>query len=282
MVFYTCLRSYAHSISGRNLTSISVVAVCLSVVLIATGCAGGKIICINETGWWTDSQFHNSYFPFKDALNNASADDIIAIYKNNKLARIVRVTHFSTTQTQLLLENWLGVFVGALFVVTASFGLILYAGYRSNRRLNKGEMRRAIAGAFIVGIHCLLIIALVFNIERDVVIGAYLGGISSIMGFYFGSRTLQQQQEGNLEIENVEFKDGKVVVSVRNRCSMDVVVDAVYIGGKHFDLKEEIPSGSVKHIELDFKWESGKYKVKVCTSEGLKAEENFSSPAFKS
>ncbi|RUM35157.1 MAG: hypothetical protein DSY33_00140, partial [Archaeoglobus sp.] len=141
---------------------------CLSVVLIATGCAGGKIISINETGWWTDSQFHNSYFPFKDALNNASADDIIAIYKNNKLARIARVTQSSTTQTQLLLENWLGVFVGALFVVTASFGLILYAEYRSNRRLNKGEMRRAIAGAFIVGIHCLLIIALVFNIERDV------------------------------------------------------------------------------------------------------------------
>ncbi len=84
----------------------------------------------------------------------------------------------------------------------------------------------------------------------------------------------------------MEFKNGKnekrkIIVSVRNRSPIDVTVDAIYINGKHYEIKEgkEISSDSVEHIEIDFSWkEKEHYNVKVCTHEGLKVEGNFSSP----
>ncbi len=95
-----------------------------------------------------------------------------------------------------LLKNWFEVFIMSIGLVMLIFISLVLLGYKSNKSLNKTEMRRAIAGAFVVGIHCLLFLSIVFNVERNVVIGAYLSGVSSIIGFYFGSRTAQQQQAG--------------------------------------------------------------------------------------
>jgi len=94
---------------------------------------------------------------------------------------------------ELYLKNWFEVFIMSIGLVTLIFISLVLLGYKSNKSLNKTEMRRAIAGAFVVGIHCLLFLSVVFNVERNVVIGAYLSCVSSIIGFYFGSRTAERK-----------------------------------------------------------------------------------------
>ncbi|AEA47364.1 hypothetical protein [Archaeoglobus veneficus] len=245
----------------------SLLAAALVVSILLCTVAGAKAGMNNSTDGLNESKT-----PLSDALKNASGS--VSLTENVSTVNVAQ---------KVLLENWnwLCVLLLILAPATVVFYIILRMGYRADRSLSKGEMRRAMAGAFVVGIHALLAVSIIFDIARNIVVGAYLGAISSIMGFYFGSRTAQQQQaqQAGLEIENVEFRDDKkVVVSVRNRGFMDVVVDAVYIGNKHFDLRQEIPSGSVRHIEFDFDWEAGSYEIKICTSEGLKAEGKFDAP----
>ena len=270
----------------------AILMLCLLPGLI--GCAGGKVIHVNETGWWVaKSQFHRSATPLNDALKNASAGDTIVVYRNGNLSgTFVHISRsilnsIQPQTTQVLIKNWLHVFLGVLLPVSVAFGLILYAGYRSNRNLNRTEMRRAMAGAFIVGIHCLLVLSVVFDVARDVVIGSYIGGLSSVIGFYFGSRTAQQThgegEEGAVRIENVDFRDCKgrqIVISFRNGSSRSVEVDAVYINNKPQRIeKVKVNPKSAGEIVLDYEWEAGKdYSIKVCTSDGFCSEINRRAP----
>ncbi len=107
---------------------------------------------------------------------------------------------------RILLKNWFEIFIVSIGLVILIFISLILLGYKSNRSLDKTEMRRAIAGTFVVGIHCLLFLSIVFNIERSIIIGAYLGGVSSIIGFYFGFRTIQQQSSFKIERFNIPKK----------------------------------------------------------------------------
>ncbi len=217
----------------------------LMLCLLFSGIAGGDVIHVNATGWWVNSsQFHQSDTISDDVLKNA------------------------------LLKNWSHVFWGVTLLVAAVFGLILYAGYRSNKNLNRAEMRRAIAGAFVAGIHCLLVLSIVFDVERDVVIGAYLGGLTSVVGFYFGSRTVlqtQQEQQGlqkqqllewqerverresGLDIENLGFYFGSKTTQQEN--GVIGVENAEFRDGK---LVLSFRNGSGKSVEVDAVYVNGR------------------------
>ncbi len=233
----------------------------------------GKVIHVNETGWWVDtSQFHQSNTPLDDALKNASDGDKIIVYANGKLSGVI-----FQGEDRVLIKSWFWVFLGVLLFVASAFGLILYAGYRSNRNLNKAEMRRAVAGAFVIGVHCLLVLSVVFDVARDIVIGAYIGGITSIIGFYFGSRTvhqIRQEDEGYMGIENVDFrkedKRGQIVVTFRNGSGKSVDIDAVYVNKRRVEIsKIRVNPFSPAEIPVNFEWKEGEeYEIKVCTSEG--------------
>ncbi|ADC64396.1 hypothetical protein Ferp_0211 [Ferroglobus placidus DSM 10642] len=185
----------------------------------------------------------------------------------------------STTSENVLVSNWLPVLTLTLTAVLIVFGLLVLAGYLNNRSLSRGEMRRAIAGAFVAGFHVLLVISVIFSIYTEKVVTTYLTALTMILGFYFGSRTVQtRQEEGEkIEVENVHFaKNGRkeLIISVRNLSSRNVTIDTIYINKEPKIVKEkaEIAPKEVKHIPLEFNWIEGeRYEVKVCSAEGLKA-----------
>jgi len=227
-----------------------------------------KTIYVNESGWWITS-FNNSSTPLNDALKFSSPGDVVIVYSNGSIVGVIPIEN-------ILATNWLPVFGLIVLAVSISFVFTLALGYRASGRLDTGEMRRAIAGAILIGIHCLLFLSITFNIARDVVVGAYVGGLSSVIGYYFGSRSAQQveREEGFLKVENVEFRCNdkrQIVISLRNGTKRSVVVDAVYVNGKSQKINRvAIEPKSVKDVVLDFDWsENEVYNIKVCTSEGI-------------
>ena len=260
----------------------------LCLLLGFSGNAGGDVIHVNATGWWVNSsKFHQSDTPLDDALKNASTNDTIVLYTDGRLSgAFVHLSVLKSLQSQktaraslknetsALLKNWSQVFWGVTLLVAAVFGLILYAGYRSNKNLNRAEMRRAIAGAFVVGIHCLLVLSIVFDVERDIVIGAYLGGLTSVVGFYFGSRTVlqtQQEQQGQqkqqllewqerierresgLDMENLGFYFGSKTTQQEN--GVVGIENAEFRDGK---LVLSFRNGSSKSVEVDAVYINGR------------------------
>lgn len=76
-----------------------------------------------------------------------------------------------------------GLFVFAVFAGT------LILGYLRDKDLNKGEMRRAIAGTFVVGFTLLLILSLFYEFKNKDIITAYIQLTGIVIAFYFGTRT---------------------------------------------------------------------------------------------
>ena len=79
-----------------------------------------------------------------------------------------------------------------LGVSSISFLLLLTLGYANNRDLSKGEMRRAITAFFVVLFGSLVASSFIPVTEVDLppeIQGLFAGAVTTIIGFYFGSRT---------------------------------------------------------------------------------------------
>ncbi|NIA10578.1 MAG: hypothetical protein GWP10_12835 [Nitrospiraceae bacterium] len=83
--------------------------------------------------------------------------------------------------------------VGAAFVLMSAtfWGLILLGWLKDkDHKLDKGEMRRAIAGTFVVGFIILTISSCTgFDIFQKEIVQAYTQLTFIVVGFYFGART---------------------------------------------------------------------------------------------
>lgn len=80
-----------------------------------------------------------------------------------------------------------GAAFGLMFVTF--WGMILL-GWWKDHKLNKGEMRRAIAGTFVVGFMILTVSSCIgFDICRNEIIQAYIQLTFIVVGIYFGART---------------------------------------------------------------------------------------------
>ncbi len=93
---------------------------------------------------------------------------------------------------------YLGVIVGISFI---GFVLLIWLGYKNNQQLNKGEMRKAIT-AFFVLLFGLSVVSSFFPSGIDLpgeMKGLFAGTITTLVGFYFGSRTAESKP-GNAEI----------------------------------------------------------------------------------
>ncbi len=179
----------------------------------------------------------------------------------------------------------LGIFpaAGALLSILFVFAGLVCAGYRSNKSLNKGEMRRAIAGTYIFAFVVLIFVLLHIKYPRvSEVVAAFVAMVTTIVGFYFGSRTAQRASgEGeSVGVENVEFSDDKLVLSLRNRGEGIAEVDAAYINNKRIDApKLSIAPRSLLDMPLSFEWKPGEeYAIKLCTSAGICSEVRVKAP----
>ena len=69
----------------------------------------------------------------------------------------------------------------------------------SDEKLNKEELRRAIAGSFIVGFGIIAVLSFVFNVLREQIIPAYIEFVGVVIGFYFGQRTAETATKTELK-----------------------------------------------------------------------------------
>ncbi len=84
-----------------------------------------------------------------------------------------------------------GAAIAAAIVVFIAFGLLIGIGFFADHNLNKGEMRRAIAGTFVVGFTMLMILSLHYGFYRNEIITAYIEFVGIVVGFYFGQRAAE-------------------------------------------------------------------------------------------
>lgn len=77
----------------------------------------------------------------------------------------------------------------AIIIMTIVFLLLLYLGCMADGRLDQGEMRRAIAGTFVLGFTMLIFFLAAYPVKNQEVVSAYLQMVGVIIGFYFGAKT---------------------------------------------------------------------------------------------
>ena len=173
----------------------------------------------------------------------------------------------------------------AIGVLVIAFGLLVFLGYwaKERGRLDMGEMRRAIAGTFVVGFTILVILCLTYDIYRSEVILAYIELVGIVIGFYFGTRTAAEKRAEaavKISIEHVRFPDPKkIAIAIRNGGDSEIKVDKIYINEGAFETDIKIDSQKSKEIEQVYEWKSEtEYKIKIATMTGLTAEITKKSP----
>ncbi len=168
------------------------------------------------------------------------------------------------------------VIVVACLIICAFIG-ILFLGWWKDRNLDKGEMRRAIAGTFVIGFTILMILCLSFNIYQKEVIIAYIELVGIVIGFYFGAKTAAEKKAeaaAKIDIENIRLPDPKkVAITIRNGGETAITVDKIYVNESAFDKVVKIGPQNSQEIELELPdaLQPG-YKIKIATTTGLTSE----------
>ena len=179
-----------------------------------------------------------------------------------------------------------------IFVVSAILGifvLLIALGYRADKNLNKGEMRRAIAGTLVSGFVILVFLSLYYEISTQPLVIAFIELVGIVVGFYFGSKTVAEKKEveekktGQIRIENVQFsgKSDKIInITIRNSGDFEVTVDRVYINNEPKKIEEgTISLKSAKDFPVEHEWNKGEsYRIKVSTTEGTTIEKEEKAP----
>ena len=103
------------------------------------------------------------------------------------------------------------VIIGAIIAILAAFGYLIQVGVKTSEKKNlgKGELRRAIAGTFVVGFSVIAVLAFVSGILRVHIVTAYIELVGVVIGFYFGQRTVETAVETAVETMQEEEKAPK-------------------------------------------------------------------------
>ncbi|MCK4734989.1 MAG: hypothetical protein KAT65_21230 [Methanophagales archaeon] len=83
------------------------------------------------------------------------------------------------------------VVIVAAIVILAAFVWLIRLGYSADKELEKGELRRAIAGTFVVGFSIIAFLSYVSGVLRVQIVTAYIELVGIIIGFYFGQRAAE-------------------------------------------------------------------------------------------
>lgn len=178
----------------------------------------------------------------------------------------------------------LGIFLAMLAVILAFF-VTLILGWLPDFKLDKGEMRRALAAMLVVGFTVLAVLSIIYGFELTHIALAYIELTGIVVGFYFGAKTAAEKRAepaAEITIENVRFPFEKVAITIRNGGDSKIRVDRIYVNKKAFDIKN-VTIGPENFVEVQqaYKWDpKTEYKIKVATATGLTAETTLSSPAI--
>ena len=83
-----------------------------------------------------------------------------------------------------------------VLIILVTFGLSLYLGWYEDKKLDKGEMRRAIAGTFVIGFTLLMFLSVSSGIYQKEVVLMYIQLASVVVAFYFGAKKVAAEIPG--------------------------------------------------------------------------------------
>ena len=192
----------------------------------------------------------------------------------------------SLIKPMLPISTKAALFAGIVFL--GVFVFLVWLGYKADNKLDKGEMRRAIAGMLSVGFGILLILSLVYNIYPKQVVTAYIQLVGIVIGFYFGSKTATEKRAEaatKITIENVMFLDDeepkkrKMILTIRNGGDTEIKVDKIYVNQVPYETSVKIESQKSEKIEKFHEWEyETEYKIKIATATGFTADKVLITP----
>ena len=175
--------------------------------------------------------------------------------------------------------------IAMLCLIFIVFVLILCLGWLDDHKLDKGEMRRAIAGTFVLGVAVLAVLSIIYEFVLTDIVLMYIELTGIVVGFYFGAKTATEKRAeaaAMITIENVRFPFEKVAITIRNGGDSKITMDRIYINKKAFDIKNgNIGPGNFVDVLQSYKWDpKTEYKIEVATTTGLTAETIELSPAI--
>ncbi len=101
-------------------------------------------------------------------------------------------------------------FIVAASIIIIAFMGILILGWLKDRNLDKGEMRRAIAGTFVVGFTMLMVLCLRFGIYQKEVVIAYIELVGIVIGFYFGAKIAGEKKTDSEDIKSAQSEESEI------------------------------------------------------------------------
>ena len=96
------------------------------------------------------------------------------------------------------------------------FLTVVYLGWSANKQLNRGEMRRAIAGTLVATFIVLVLGSGYVSLSPELR-NYFLGVISTIIGFYFGYRGRETEEERMERIVKALAQGGAIETEGRKK-----------------------------------------------------------------
>ena len=175
----------------------------------------------------------------------------------------------------------------AAIVILSVFWWLIHIGAKADKKLDKGEMRKAIAGTFVVGFSMLMILSIKYDIPDNTITTMYVQLAGIVIAFYFGTRAVavkRAEAAAMIGIEHVRFLPDpkKIAITIRNGNDSEINVDKIYINEDVIEESIKISPEKSKETEQDCGWQSGiEYKIKIATTTGLTAEIQVPPPEEK-
>ena len=176
-----------------------------------------------------------------------------------------------------------GLWIAAIAILSVFLWLI-HIGAKADKKLDKGEMRKAIAGTFVVGFSMLMILSIKYDIPDNTITTMYVQLAGIVVAFYFGTRAVaakQAEAAAMIGIEHVRFLPDpkKIAITIRNGSDSEINVDKIYINEDFIEKSIKISPEKSKETEQDYGWQSGtEYKIKIATTTGLTARIQVAPP----
>ena len=169
-------------------------------------------------------------------------------------------------------------------VVLFIFWWLIRIGAKADKKLDKGEMRRAIAGTFVVGFAMLMLLSIKYDMSENNITTMYVQLAGIVVAFYFGTKAVavkQAEAAAMIGIEHVRFLPDpkKIAITIRNGSDSEINVDKIYINEDFIEKSIKISPEKSKETEQDYGWQSGtEYKIKIATTTGLTARIQVAPP----
>jgi len=175
----------------------------------------------------------------------------------------------------------------AALVILLIFVVMIVLGFIADKKLDQGEMRRAIAGTFVVGFTILMILSIKYKIPDNDVTTMYIQLAGIVIAFYFGTRAVavkRAEAAATIGIEHVRFLPDheRIAITMRNGGDSEIKVDKIYINEHVIEESIKISPEKSKETEQNCKWQSGtEYTIKIATTTGLTTGIQVSPPEEK-